>query len=71
MGSMNDWPEFEMEGDNGIKMTWSQFGSVPDANDAYVVGRLVRVDYVHQEPKSTDVFEHIDVPIGIWVEDAF
>ncbi|MBI3512924.1 MAG: hypothetical protein HY060_02505 [Proteobacteria bacterium] len=70
MGSMNDWPEFEMEDDGGVKITWSQFGSVPGAKDAYVTGRLVRVDYVRQKPKSTEVFQHIDTPIRVWVEDA-
>jgi hypothetical protein len=70
MASMNDWPEFEMEDDEGAKIAWSQFGSVADAKDAYVVGRLIRVDYVRQKPKSTEIFEHIDIPIGVWVEEA-
>src|SRR5262249_8360266 len=70
MGSMGDWPEFEMQSDDGAKRQWSRFGSVPDADEAYMTGCLVRVDYVRQRLKSTELSEHIDVPIAVWVEHA-
>jgi hypothetical protein len=70
MGSMNDWPEFAMACDDGSSRTWSQFGTVPEAEDAYKVGRRIRIDYVKQKPKSVEIFEFIDEPLYVWAAEA-
>ena len=48
MGSMNDWPEFEIESGGG-KTTWTRHANRPGA---YVVRKRVRLDYVLQHAKK-------------------
>ena len=48
MGSMNDWPVFELDC-AGKKSTWPRQGHPPEA---YIVGKKARVDYVVQKAKK-------------------
>jgi len=44
MGSMNDWPEVEVEA-NGNKTQWTRYG----ADSLYEVGRPIEIKYVLQK----------------------
>jgi len=68
MGSMNDWPEFELNED-GNTSVWSRYSSTPDGGSAYVVERHIRVDYVLQKPKTTRLADTHKMVIEVWVED--
>lgn len=48
MGSMNDWPVFDVDS-GGRKSSWTRQG-IPF--EAYVVGKRVRLDYVIQKAKK-------------------
>lgn len=48
MGSMNDWPEFELDA-GGQKTTWTRAGM---PREAYAVGRKATLDYVVQNFKK-------------------
>jgi hypothetical protein len=52
MSGHNDYPEFEIENDEGKKTTWQREGT----DDAYKVGKRVELIYVEQKYKH---------PIGI------
>ena len=56
MGSMGDWPEFEMVDDTKIKSTWSRYANGGDLGKFYAVGRRVELDFVIQNhrPGSSD-----------------
>jgi hypothetical protein len=69
MGSMGDWPEFEIDED-GKTSAWSQYSSTSDGASAYVVGRRVRLDYVIQKPRSTQLTDTQKVAIGVWIEES-
>ena len=66
MGSMNDWPEFEIDS-SGRKTRWTRYGNQPAA---YVVGKKVRLDYVMQKAKKPmgNVGVDQEVPLRIAVE---
>ena len=51
MGSMNDWPEFEIDS-NGRRTTWTRQVNRREAAAAYVVGRKVRLECVMQKAKK-------------------
>jgi hypothetical protein len=67
MGSMNDWPEFEMETEDKHLMTWTRYGTVPDAGKSYLVGNYIRLQYVDQNPKTRELFESVRIPLSVWV----
>ena len=48
MGSMGDWPEFEVETEEHERLAWSRFANSPHLEALYEVGRAVEVDYVLQ-----------------------
>jgi hypothetical protein len=56
MGSMGDWPEFEMVSDSGEVSQWTRNVNLKEQDALYRVGRQVEVDYVLQRhrPKSWD-----------------
>jgi len=56
MGSMNDWPMFQLTDDTGTKSEWTREASTREQDALYVVGRAVEVDYVIQrhKPQSWD-----------------
>lgn len=66
MGSMNDWPEFEIDS-SGRKTTWTRYGNRPAA---YVVGKKVQLDYVMQKAKKPlgNVGVDQEVPLRIAIE---
>lgn len=68
MGSMNDWPEFEIDQDGTIS-SWSRHSTVPEGSSCYVAGRRVRLDYVVQNPRSTQAMTSLKIPIAVWVEE--
>ena len=51
MGSVNDWPEFEMRADDGTLSSWSQHANEPALAEYYRVGRPVELDYVLQRTR--------------------
>lgn len=51
MGSMNDWPEFEIDS-NGRKTTWTRKVHRREDDALYVPGKSVRLDYVIQHAKK-------------------
>jgi len=65
MSGHNDYPEFEI--DDGQELTqWTREGK----DDAYVVGKRVRLMYVFQTPKRAfgGAYQHKEV-LEIWIED--
>lgn len=58
MGSMGDWPEFEMQTDDGSLLEFTRYQNAPDgsADHLYAVGRQIEVDFVWQQfrPKAPD-----------------
>ncbi len=48
MGSMNDWPEFELTSDDGEKSSWTREANSKAHASMYEVGRRVELDYVLQ-----------------------
>ncbi len=48
MGSMNDWPEFELTSDDGEKSSWTREANSKAYASMYEVGRRVELDYVLQ-----------------------
>ena len=51
MGSMNDWPEFEIDA-GGRKTRWTRHVHRREDDAAYVVGRKVRLEYIVQKAKT-------------------
>lgn len=51
MGSMNDWPEFEIES-GGSKTTWTRHVHRGEDDRYYVVGKRVCLEYVIQHAKK-------------------
>jgi len=51
MGSMNDWPEFEIDS-NGRKTTWTRSVHRREDDQFYAVGKRVSLDYVIQKFKK-------------------
>lgn len=51
MGSMNDWPEFEVEA-GGRKTTWTRHVHRAEDDCFYVVGKRVCLEYVLQHAKK-------------------
>lgn len=51
MGSMNDWPEFEIES-GGSKTTWTRHVHRGEDDRFYVVGKRVCLEYVIQHAKK-------------------
>jgi hypothetical protein len=51
MGSMGDWPEFEMQGHDGSLVIFTRYQNAPDgsADHLYVVGGEIEVDFVWQQ----------------------
>jgi len=56
MGSMGDWPEFELTESDGTKSSWTREANSKELSELYVVGRAVEIDFVLQrhKPKSYD-----------------
>lgn len=51
MGSMGDWPEFEMQCDDGSCQSFTRYQTAPDGSQdhLYAVGRRIEVDFVWQD----------------------
>ena len=71
MGSMGDWPEFEMITDNGETLAWTREQNSPDLDALYTQGATVQVVYVIQQhrPKSWDSGAETKCVIEIRVEN--
>jgi len=56
MGSMGDWPEFQMVSESGEVSQWTREVNLKEQDALYLVGQRVEVDYVLQRhrPKSWD-----------------
>jgi hypothetical protein len=56
MGSMNDWPEFEIRADEGGLSQWTREANSKELSRAYAPNRRAEIDYVLQKhrPKSFD-----------------
>ena len=54
MGSMGDWPEFEMVCDDGSSLGFTRFQTPPDGSrdGLYKEGRRIEVDAVWQEARK-------------------
>jgi hypothetical protein len=48
MGSMNDWPEFELTASDGSKTHWTRHANSPELAKLYEANRAVELDYVVQ-----------------------
>lgn len=48
MGSMGDWPLFNMRSNTGKDFSFSRYANGKDLDDLYAVGRMIEVDYVLQ-----------------------
>lgn len=70
MGSMGDWPEFEVKDKNGNKSQWTR--EVNDAKDdsLYIEGKDIEIDYVIQRhnEKSWDGGSETKCVIQIRIE---
>jgi hypothetical protein len=67
MGSMGDWPEFELVASDRTKSQWTRYASSVDQSSLYQVGRAVEVDYVLQRfrPKAWNPNEETKVVIEV------
>ncbi len=56
MGSMNDWPEFEITEEDGTTSNWTRESNSKEQADLYLCGRKAEIDYVvqHLRRKSWD-----------------
>ncbi len=54
MASMGDWPEIEVEDDEGERSRWTREVNAADQDAHYQPGRRIEIDYVSQRfrPKS-------------------
>jgi len=52
MGSMGDWPCFEMSTDTGAVLNWTRFAHTRELSDLYAVGKRVEVDFVIQRNRQ-------------------
>jgi hypothetical protein len=70
MGSMNDWPMFQLTDDSGAKSEWTREVNTREQDALYVVGRAVEVDYVIQrhKPQSWDKGAETKCVVQIRVE---
>ena len=48
MGSMNDWPEFELTASDGSKSQWSRYANSKELAQLYEVGCAAEIDFVIQ-----------------------
>ena len=48
MGSMNDWPMFDLLGDDGEKTRWTRQLNAPELDSLYREGSTAEIDYVMQ-----------------------
>jgi hypothetical protein len=48
MGSMGDWPEFELTGEDGSVSEWTREANSKEQASLYEVGQLAEIDYVRQ-----------------------
>ncbi len=71
MGSMGDWPEFEMRTDLGELSRWTREAKSTALAGAYAVGRAIEIDYVVQRhrPAAWDGGAETRVVVEIRVGD--
>jgi hypothetical protein len=72
MGSMGDWPEFEIRDDSGQRSQWTREVASADLDVCYQPHRFAEIDYVVQRhrPKSYDGGAETKVVLEIRVDDA-
>jgi hypothetical protein len=70
MGSMRDWPEFEIRSNSGELSRWTREANSAELAAAYVVDRQVELDYVIQRhrPAAWDGGAETKVVVEIRVE---
>lgn len=69
MGSMGDWPEFQIEKIGNHKTNWTREIDFPEYDNLYQVGKEVQIDYViqfHKEkafggPTETEIVTDIKI----------
>jgi hypothetical protein len=71
MGSMGDWPEFEMRSDSGELSRWTREANSAELAGSYTVGRRVELDYVLQRhrPAAWDGGAETKVVVEIRVDE--
>lgn len=52
MGSMGDWPSFELTTEDGEKSTWTREANSKEQAARYAVGLRVEIDFVVQRHRS-------------------
>lgn len=52
MGSMGDWPEFELTTAAGVPSSWTREANSADLAEEYVEGKVVEIDYVLQRHRA-------------------
>ena len=72
MGSMGDWPEFEVIALDGTKSQWTRYATSVYQSSLYQVGRAVEVDYVLQRfrPKAWNPNEETKVVLEVRIADV-
>lgn len=72
MGSMGDWPVFEMRSDSGEFSRWTREANSAELASSYVVGRRAELDYVLQRhrPAARDVGAETKIIVEIRVDDS-
>jgi hypothetical protein len=72
MGSMGDWPEFELVAWDGSKSQWTRYATSADHAALYKAGRAVEVDYVVQRfrPKSWSPNAETKIVLEVRVADV-
>jgi hypothetical protein len=72
MGSMNDWPEFELQAEDGSKSQWSRYANSVELGRSYEVGRAIELDYViqHFRRKARWAGDETKVVLGVRIGDV-
>ena len=72
MGSMNDWPEFTMQSENGDASSWTRLANSRELGEHHQVGKNIEIDYVIQrhKPKSWKGESETKIVIEIKISNA-
>lgn len=65
MGSMGDWPEFEVATPEGAKESFTRECHTREQDAEYRVGRAIEIDYVWQKHKKSFASHTLDTKIVV------
>jgi hypothetical protein len=70
MGSMGDWPMFEMTDSGGEKSAWTREANTEEQGELYAAGRAIELDYVVQRhrKKSWDGGAEHKIPLEVRID---